>query len=176
MSAVVLNMCREFRRRNCSKSVFAKPLQEDLNDLSLSHRQETTNKDIWISSEVKRLNQVLSMFGSKSEKLILALKVYFGLKLNTGVIDNYLKNPSRSEYFLESYNKIQASKKQSRLSFLSSIFNEAELKTSAEDATRKWVNRSVVAVLKLLNTGKRMHTKETLTILLELRDINTDNE
>lgn len=169
LSSVVLNLCREFRKKNCSRSVFAEDndLDPDVPDKHTSAQEIL--KGIHISNEVKRLNSILILYGSKEAKIVLMLKAYFHIKITQTDFLKYCDDPSIMANYMLKFMRADKPKKKDVVSLLTSLFNQVENTQKTDEATRKWIERTNKHVIKLLNTGGRKYDQETLGILLEVR-------
>lgn len=175
MIAVTLNLSREFKKKNCTRSVSIEnekatppkaPYFDDFNNIE---------KSIYIKAEIEQLKIVMAIFGSKSHKIKLAIMVYYGLTIDKPVLFAYCKDNALTETFLPKLNKGIELNKKTTTSILTQLFNETENKTNTDEATRKWVSRTIEEIVKLLNIGLSKHTKETLGVLLEMGFSNETN-
>lgn len=166
ISSIILNLCREFRKKNCSKSILTQfeinsELHHPYNDANLAENQ------LALENETNNLNNVISMYGSKASKIRLTLKMYYGLKTTRSDILNYCKDAKiLTLSTLDGYNEEQLNKNET-LTILTELFNEVEGKSNSTEATRKWVSRLIEDILRILNLRESNHTKETLGLLLE---------
>lgn len=168
--AVTLNFCREFKRKNCSKSVIALTNSYSDEILNTTETSQYLIKDIHIASEIKRLDRIFLILGTKVPKVLIALKLYFGLTLQRKDVFAYSKDIELSNRIVREAGKLENTQKQSVFYFLTNLFNEVERVERSSEATRKWVDRTISHILSLLNKGNlSTHTKETLSILMEIK-------
>jgi hypothetical protein len=167
ISAIILNLCREFRKKNCSKSILTQAEVSEKIDYQYNNLNQAEN-NIAIEYEVGNLNKIILMYGTKSVKVKLALKLYYSLKITREEISNYCKDFEviSSDLEKEIEEKKQLKKKEA-LIILTELFNRTECKSNSTEATRKWISRLIDEILIILNKGKSNHTKETLGLLLE---------
>ncbi len=175
MIAVTLNLSREFKKKNCTKSI---TMANDKTTSSKAFYIDDFNnieKSIYIKAEIEQLKIAIAIFGSKSHKIKLAILVYYGLTIDKSVLFAYCKDNALTETFLPKLNKGIEINKKTTISILTQLFNDTENKTNTDEATRKWISRTLEEIVKLLNIGLSKHTKETLGVLLEMAFSNETN-
>ena len=167
ISAIILNICREFRRKNCEKSISTKI---EINDSLLLNQieYEYIENKIDIEYEIKALNMVIQTYGDKSSKVKIALKLYFGIKLTYDDLSEYCKNSEvKITEFSSIVNREKKLNKRESIFILNQLFNEVEGKSNSTDATRKWVSRIINRTITMLNIRQCNYNKETLGLLIE---------
>jgi hypothetical protein len=166
--AVLLNFCREFRKKNCSKSIWQ---NSDTNEelTSVTDAEHYITKDLHIAQEINRFNVILIILGSQAAKILLALKVLFEQKITYYDLVLYSQNRRLSLHYLKKLNGVEKRAKGASIVLLTQIFNDVEPKNSSVDSTRKWVERKTNHIIDLMNTGNKTHDKESLSILMEIK-------
>ncbi|MBO6516646.1 MAG: hypothetical protein JJ975_08850 [Bacteroidia bacterium] len=168
--AVLLNFCREFRRANCSKSIFTESEGIQPEITADGEGELSITKKMVLKYELKRLGYVFKIQGSRKPKVVVALKAYYFIDVTHIDLFKYAQDMDLARYFFDLFSRLNGPRKNAIISYLTKLFNRVEKKNSSEDATRKWVDRHIALVVKLLNTGgERKHDKETLGILMELK-------
>lgn len=171
ISAIILNLCREFRRVNCSKSVFTSTNLESLTDQLISNGN-SSEKNIALKREIEKFNRIILMYGTKKTKVKIALSLYYGLDPgieNLRVYCNENHNIASSAH-QEIINAKKRNKKEG-LKIFTDLVNQTESKTNTVEASRKWVSRTIDDILKILNCQGGEHTKETLGVLIEMNHL-----
>jgi len=178
VGAVMRNLCLEFIRKNCKKQ--ERSVTMDVEGDNRFHGQ-LVQKDgldsIYIQEEVARFQRILLLFGPTQAKVELALKTYFRspilMDCVLGYTGNHHKSQALASWFLEQINYLEQETDAERFTVLCQLFNAKEKKNNSVDATRKWTARKAEQVLELLNgkNGRRQHTKETLSILLDVSPV-----
>jgi len=175
--AVILNFCREFMRKNNSKSVFTEKGDHSIEMSNIQSNDGSVLKDMSIDMEIQRLNRALLIQGSKTPKTVISLKTYFDIPLEWQDIFQYTNDNELTIKHFALFKEITKPKKSAVMAFLTRLFNECENKTNSEDAIRKWVERTIQSLVELLNAGgSRAHNKETLGIMMEIKFRNTKGE
>ncbi len=168
ISAVILNFCREFRRKNCTISVFADSVDNLRTDISINELTQSPDSRLHITLELKRLHSIFVLYGAKEHKVRITLMVYFEVHVKKEDVMNYVSAEVKSNQFFKQLNSGMNKSKKEVISKLTEMFNEVENKSNSFEATRKWIARLIDDVLQMLNVGASLYTKETLGILLEV--------
>lgn len=167
MSSIILNLCREFRRKHCGKSILTQTEITDWNHLH-HHRSNSAVEDMAIEHEIQKLKRIITMFGAKSPKIKLTLKSIYRLPVSEKDLFSYCQNSEIKS--LNAYSKLngkQENNKKEIIQLLTELFNLVENKENSTEATRKWVARLINEILDTLNSDQSNHSKETLGYLLE---------
>jgi len=177
ISAVILNLCSEFRRKNCSRSILTEELKEH-ESLEMGDTDLSNEKKLIIQSEIEHFELLLVMYGSKSAKIKLSLKMFYGLDLSLQDMLDYCKtNDLVKKYFLNAQsNKVVDYKKKEAIATLTDLFNEVENKNNSTEATRKWIIRTIKDIIHTLNKSQSKFDKHTLGLLIEVWHKQVENQ
>ncbi|MBO6515044.1 MAG: sigma-70 family RNA polymerase sigma factor [Bacteroidia bacterium] len=168
ISAVVLNLCREFRRKYCSRSIFSDSDTSSNHEVSLTGAGTQTDSKLHISYELEKLRLIFALYGAREQKVKIALMAYFDINISIDDVLKYISDRGKSETVLQQIKSAHDKPKKEIISRLTDIFNDLEDKNTTFEATKKWISRAINDILSMLNRDSSIHTKETLGILLEV--------
>lgn len=168
MSAVIRNYALGFIRSRRSDRPEA--IDTDKQATPFAGQQQVV-AGMEISIEIKRLTQILILFGKKKGKVELVLKGYFGRVLTREDVEKYLSKLINEKFlmaFIERVNSRSGNTDGEIFEIYTDFFNEVEGKQNTVDAMRKWTLRVIDELIQKLNNTheKRTHNKESLGILL----------
>lgn len=141
---------------------------------------ENPHNTLVLQQELKRFERLLRMYGNKSGRLALMLKIYlsipvertdllaaFGEKANTPVLDEIMS--------LFGGNKSSTNRTNSEIfEQITPLLNRAEGKSNTPDAVRKWIDSKLGELEVSMNAppSSSQHNKETILALAEIFFIN----
>lgn len=162
-TAVLNNMCCELIRKDFN---YLKIKFVDIPD-KISAKYYTS-KNIIIYDEINYLNKIFSVFNYDKAKIIIALSYYYQIDIDKNMISDYL-TINRCNNNFELSDNYNLNKGQTFLN-LSSFFCKVENKNFKADAVRIWLNKKIIAIIKLLNSpfNRANYDKESFQILFEL--------
>lgn len=165
--AVANRMCCEVIRKE-NKQWYQVPDKESnilQKEDALSYHD--AEKRLLFQQEIKRLESVLCFFNDEYAKLILFLKVYFGLPIHNDDINEYASHLSEQVKSIIMDEK--SSTKGDVFIRLAGAVNLVEQKDIGGDAVRIWFTNQINTIIRRLNgNGIANHDKESLSVLLEM--------
>ena len=164
-TAVINRMCCEVIRKDQKHWYAVKETEEQDVDFSTLHFD--TAKRSLLLEELKRFKHSLILFNGSYAKVLLFLKYYFDIPIQTSDIESYAKGfESEASLLLSERSNLSKAEVNDKLAQLVSL---VENKSIGGDAVRMWINKQIETILCRLNGNNHsFHTKETISVMLEM--------
>lgn len=165
--AVLNRMCCEVIRKDSRQWYLVSEKENTTAREEIAISNHDTEKRLLFKQEIKRLESILFFFNADYAKLILFIKVYYGMPIQHNEIKDYANHYSDQvkDILLNANN----TKKGDIFARLARMVNVVEQKDIEGDAVRIWFTNQVNTIIRRLNgNGIANHDKESLSILFEM--------
>jgi len=162
--AVLNRMCLEIIRRDI-KHWNLTDKDEDFHNISYDLSSE---EKLAIKDETFLLQDIIHLFYDESAKINLFVALYYRLNIIKGDIKKYDLNYIKNN-LIEVFNFKKDISKGDLFEIFAFAINKVEKKRVKSDATRMWLNKSILKMIDLLNGnfGRANYNKETFQMLFE---------
>ncbi len=165
-TTIINNICREKIRR-----LKREPQQRKVFETDAIHDADILSSNKVIQDELDRFGRVLELYYRKKQKLVICLKVLFRIPVTIDDITNYCAELDEFRKFeiVERFNKDSDLSDQKIYNLLTPFLNICEKQNNTQDATRKWIQKQIKDIVKIMNGDPptRTYQRETLQILVE---------
>ncbi len=169
---VIRNTCREISRRK-KLGNFRETKLEEKDRAKLKTSGFSTDGQVYIQEEVRRLEMIFSLYGVVLPRIRLAFKGFFRLEIFSIDIKRYISGYQVNvmvDAFVHLLNSEKKSTDKEVFKKLTQLFNTVEEKQNTTEAVRKWTLRKSQEVIELLNgrDRNRFYSRESFKVLFEL--------